>query len=42
MNSFPDELKFGKSELSDDMLDSVDGGCAWIKIKATTSDFAAY
>ena len=40
MNSIPDELKSGKVELSDDMLDGVVGGSLWKLIKRTASDIA--
>ena len=40
MNSIPDELKSGKMELSDDMLDAVVGGSLWKLIKRTASDIA--
>lgn len=42
MNSLPDELKSGKTELSDDMLDVVSGGSAWTWIKRNCADFAEY
>ena len=40
MNNTPDELKSGKMELSDDMLDNVVGGSLWKLIKRTASDIA--
>ena len=40
MNNIPDEMKSGKMELSDDMLDAVVGGSLWKLIKRTASDIA--
>ena len=40
MNNISDELKSGKVELSDDMLDNVVGGSLWKLIKRTASDIA--
>lgn len=39
MNSNPDELKSGKMELSDDILDAVVGGSAWEWIQKNAHDF---
>ena len=40
MNNIPDEMKSGKMELSDDMLDAVVGGSLWKLIKKTASSIA--
>lgn len=40
MNILPDELKSGKTELNDDMLDAVVGGSLWTKIKSTARKIA--
>ena len=40
MSNIPDEMKYGKVELSDDMLDAVVGGSLWKLIKRTASDIA--
>ena len=40
MNNIPDELKSGKMELSDDMLDGVVGGSLWKLIKRTANSIA--
>lgn len=40
LNRILDELKSGKTELSDDMLNAVIGGSLWKLIKRTASDIA--
>ena len=40
MNNIPDEMKSGKMELSDDMLDAVVGGSLWTLIKKTANSIA--
>ena len=40
MNNIPDELKSGKMELSDDMLDAVTGGSIWSWMKKTATSIA--
>lgn len=39
-NNLPDELKSGKVELSDDILDAVVGGSLWTLIKKTATSIA--
>lgn len=40
LNNIPDEMKSGKMELSDDMLDAVVGGSLWTLIKKTANSIA--